>query len=317
LVYPILLGLFLCFLIFLSWYDTSTTKRMGGDQKILWFLTIGAWMASLFPVSGIIRVGTFIADRIVISSTVATSILWSRVSHGVLYQLLSCKAKRSSGPTKARLKNSNAKESSSRTIHEVNSRINFLKVVICIVCLTSSVLVLWAKIQKRSSEWMCPVSLLRSSLRTCPRCAKSHLEMGKVYLSGISGVSKDLKLASYHFHMAEEIDPNFCDVNHQIAQLHIQNNDVLQFEERLTKGVICKFTMTGSYSLFQQYWGYALKDPIRVKGGAKERYDAQWRIIQKAIEEEEKLERKESKGEGLWSQERSNGAEWGQEINEL
>jgi hypothetical protein len=50
-----------------------------GHKYILLFLTFLAWMATLFPVSGVIRVGTFIADRIVIASTVASSIFWTHI----------------------------------------------------------------------------------------------------------------------------------------------------------------------------------------------------------------------------------------------
>ena len=41
---------------------------------VLFFVHL-SWMATLFPISGIVKVGTFIADRIVVASTVSTCIL--------------------------------------------------------------------------------------------------------------------------------------------------------------------------------------------------------------------------------------------------
>jgi hypothetical protein len=40
-------------------------------RKIL-LLVFFAWMATLFPIAGILKIGTFMADRIVVPSTVGT-----------------------------------------------------------------------------------------------------------------------------------------------------------------------------------------------------------------------------------------------------
>lgn len=271
LLYPLILGALIFWLI-------AVSSRQGGDvrvdnlklfseKRILFLLTTGAWMASLFPISGMLRVGTFIADRIVISSTVASAILWTRV----LYPHLNP----SYGGNKDK-----------RISTRCPERAVIMKLFVAFLLSTF----LWIKIQRRSVEWMCPVSLLRGSLRACPRCAKSHLEMGKVYGSGLLGETKDLEQSLYHLQMAEEIDPDFCDVNHQLAQVYIQNGNFLKFEDRLTKGVLCQFTMNASYSIFQQYWSHVLNDPSQVNTGAKKRYDVQLKTIQDAIARETEIE---------------------------
>ena len=52
--------------------------RHGSDDAVagcVLFLVYLAWSSSLFPISGIVKVGTFIADRIVVASTVPVAIL--------------------------------------------------------------------------------------------------------------------------------------------------------------------------------------------------------------------------------------------------
>ena len=266
LLFPFVLVAIISYLLMVSCRNLDQTQGFSVGQSfivkkgiILWVLTFGAWMATLFPVSGIIRVGTFIADRIVISSTVASTLLWTR---------LICVT----GGTANRPR-----------------RATFLSVIVLSIYL-------WTKIQRRSTEWMCPKSLLQSSLRACPRGAKSHLEMGKVYSSGLFGEQVDLEKALYLFETANDIDPNFCDVNSQLAQIYIQTGEIMLFEEKLTKAVLCKFTMSGSQSMFQQYWKHTLNDPnpqVNTQD-ARKRYDAQMAIIQAAILKEQEEEKARS-----------------------
>jgi len=223
-----------------------------GVTSTLHFLTFGAWMATLFPLSGFIKIGTFISDRLVISCTVATSIVWGRL---VAVQL---------------------------------KRVKKLGLTVSVVILVLIYLYLCVKIQIRSGEWMGSKALLESSLKTCPRSAKSNLEISKVY-SGLYPEALDLKKAIYHLKTAEEIDPNYCDVQFIFAQVLIQNGNLQDAEDRITKGVLCPFTRMQAQGLFRNYWTAILsKSP-----DAKSRYERQLLVIQKAVEEEEaaKVER--------------------------
>mmetsp|Transcript_5993 Transcript_5993/g.9087 ORF Transcript_5993/g.9087 Transcript_5993/m.9087 type:complete len:616 (-) Transcript_5993:46-1893(-) len=250
--------------------NMQNRKSAWCKERILIFLTFGAWMASLFPVSGFIRVGTFIADRIVMASTVASAILWTRILCAIF-----------------KLGRTEMIGTTSETRKKFALSLAFL--------LASWPL--WVKLQMRSAQWMFPVSLLQSSLKSCPRSAKSNLEMSKVYISGLFGTPKDREKALFHAEAAQSIDPDFCDVNLQLAQLHIQKGKFLEFEEVITKGVICQYTMTDSVSLFQQYWSAVLKDESSVKQGANERYNAHMSIIEQAILEDKERTEKSTDGE--------------------
>jgi hypothetical protein len=70
---------------------------------------------------------------------------------------------------------------------------------------------------------MHPVSLIQSSLETCPQSAKSNLEMSKVYSSGLFGVRIDKEKALFHIEVAQSIDPDYCDVHLQFAQSFVQS----------------------------------------------------------------------------------------------
>lgn len=224
-------------------------------KHLLLTLTFASWMATLFPVSGIIRVGTFIADRIVIASTVASSLLYTYC----IAQIFSFVSK---------------KKSERKTI---------CLILICLMKLSSY---LWVKIQARSSEWMHPVSLLESSLQSCPNSAKSHLEMAKVRQFGLYAAKVDYNEAYMHAKLAQKIDPNFCDVDFQLAQLHLKRNEIEDFEKKVTKAVVCKFTSTGALKLFQRYWQQVLSSPT--DKDAKVRYQQQLAIIEDAIRAEER-----------------------------
>ena len=99
--------------------------------------------------------------------------------------------------------------------------------------------------------------------------------------------------------IAEEIDPDFCDLHWQVGQFifkRIQlvghsasHSDILNFEERLTKAVLCPFTSNAAQPIFRQYWQTV------TKGGQDKdsllRYNQAMQIIQEAIEDEDKRKR--------------------------
>jgi Domain of unknown function (DUF1736). len=273
-----------------SWYDrrlvlpfmlssglvsvlVKCSRRHKRDMKsshdgMLLFVAFAAWMATLFPVSGFIRVGTFIADRIVIASTVAGSILWTKI----LKIVTSSNTCRPYGGIGIRIGNKSRKYATYVLLAFLSRH-------------------LWLKIQRRSEQWMFPVTLLLSSLETCPLSAKSNLEMSKVYSSGLFGFPIDSDTALEYAEKARGIDPDYCDVYLQLAKIYVQKNRILDFEEAITKGVICPFTMHDAYSIFQQYWSNFLSDPKYSKNiQIKQRYNSQLKIIQIAIEQEKQAQ---------------------------
>lgn len=215
-------------------------------QYTLLLLVHLSWLATLFPISGIIKVGTFVADRIVVASTVSTSI-W-------IGTILSYWFQRRGGK------------------------------VIKGACIAALLIIMWYRVHVRSLQWMDSLPLLQSSLKTCPRSAKSHLEMSKVH-SGLYPDEFNLTNSLLHLKQVQQIDPNMCDVHQQFAHVYIQQQEYLLMEEHLVQGVLCPFSMGGSVELWRRYWQLAGQDPE-----AQKRMEQYNKVIQRAIEEEQRRE---------------------------
>jgi len=87
--------------------------------------------------------------------------------------------------------------------------------------------------------------LLESSLRTCPRYAKAHLEYSKIF-SGLYPEFYNLTKSRWHIDQARKHDPEYCDVYQQYAHVAVQQNSYHEFEESITKALTCPFTMGGA-----------------------------------------------------------------------
>lgn len=110
--------------------------------------------------------------------------------------------------------------------------------------------------------------------------------MAKVRQFGLYAAKVDYNEAFMHAKLAQKIDPNFCDVDFQLAQLHLKRNEIDDFEKKVTKAVVCKFTSTGALKLFQRYWQQVLSSPT--DKDAKVRYQQQLAIIEDAIRAEDR-----------------------------
>ncbi len=124
-----------------------------------------SWMASLFPVSGFIKVGTFIADRLTVAATVTTAVFGSRI---LAIWVVHARNR--------------------------NSRRRVVDMVLKSVLILGGLALLWGRVSQRSYEWMTSPDLLESSLQSCPMSAKSNLEISKVY-SGLYPEKLDYDLA--------------------------------------------------------------------------------------------------------------------------
>lgn len=245
-------------------------RRTISKGLILYVVTL-AWTFTLFPISGIVKVGTFISDRIVVASTVPIAILqayaitsWLQIGVG----------------------RNKTKVSWIDTV--LNQRVQRK------LCLLGVVMVLaWRRIHVRSLEWMNSGSLLESSLKTCPRFAKGHLEISKIY-SGLYPDKFNLTQARQHLNEAERIDPNYCDVHFQFALLEAREHQYIPFEERLVNALQCGFTMGQAHPIWHQYWPSVLDETHnspKVVAENKKRYESYMSILAKAIEKEEAQEK--------------------------
>eukprot|EP00566_Odontella_aurita_P008001 CAMPEP_0113558774 /NCGR_PEP_ID=MMETSP0015_2-20120614/18533_1 /TAXON_ID=2838 /ORGANISM="Odontella" /LENGTH=660 /DNA_ID=CAMNT_0000460347 /DNA_START=112 /DNA_END=2090 /DNA_ORIENTATION=- /assembly_acc=CAM_ASM_000160 len=248
----------------------------GPAAVVMWGVML-SWLATLFPVSGFVKVGTSIADRIAVPSTLAVAVFGGR---GLAWFLTDFGTKRISSSKDLK------KGLDRRIIYAVKSAPVILLY-----------LHFWVKVDKRASEWMDSAPLLESSLESCPRSAKSNLEISKIY-SGLYPEKFDLGRALSYLEKAESIDPTYCDVHQQFAHCHIQETKYLKFEERLTKAVLCPFSMGGAVPMWQQYWQAVTKDPGPGGDAARKRMDMYQKRINEAVMKEQEKEEKERKERG-------------------
>jgi hypothetical protein len=182
-----------------------------------------AWLMTLFPISGVLKVGTFISDRIVVASSVSVC-LW--VGFALYYW-------------------------ATKGIHKLPAQ-PLQGLFVGWLLITS-----YMKIHNRSLDWMDSISLMESSLETCPNFAKVHMETSKIY-SGLYPNLRNLGKARHHLNRAREIDPNLCDVHQQYAHVAIQQNKYLEYEREITEAILCPFTMGGALEMWKRYWPVAL-----------------------------------------------------------
>ena len=123
---------------------TVRVLRRNSIHALLDILVAYAWLATLFPIAGFLKVGTFIADRIVVASTIVVAVFGGNF---LTFWILSPK------------------------------RLLFVRAA-TVVCLF---IFLAKRCMHRSEQWMTSYELLKSSLITCPESAKSNLELSKCY----------------------------------------------------------------------------------------------------------------------------------------
>jgi tetratricopeptide (TPR) repeat protein len=221
-----------------------------------------AWTATLFPITGIIKVGTFVSDRLVVPSTVPVALagsIW-------LFQWLTMS----------------------------NRHVWRRRALLAIYLLYR-----YSRIYYRSLEWMDSVPLLQSSLRTCPNFAKGHMELSKVY-SSLYPELYDLKKARRHLNRARSIDPNFCDVHQQFAIVAVKENKWMEVEKELFLSIQCPYTMGGAVPMWNDYWTQQLNGPHlspALRQSNQQRYlDYSEQLKRLGEEQEQAMRAKEQQG---------------------
>jgi hypothetical protein len=261
-------------------------QRESLSLGFLVYVIYWAWTVTLFPVSGLVKVGTFISDRIVVPSSVPIALI----------QAYAIAAWLNLGPP-----GNNEKSQHHLARRQRRYGWKVLSLLVVLVLATK-------RIYKRSREWMSSYTLLESSLRTCPRFGKAHAEMSKIY-QGLDEKRTNLTLARWHLERAEESDPDFCDVHQQFAMIGAKEFNFDEFETRLAEALKCPFTNTGSMGMWQQYWQIQLdpqKQPPAVVDANKRRYNEYVEQLNKVVaieqakqEEKKKLAQK-SPFAGFW-----------------
>ncbi|KAL7580265.1 hypothetical protein ACA910_013000 [Epithemia clementina (nom. ined.)] len=289
--------------------------RVWSPSFLLWLFHL-SWLVTLFPIMGIVKVGTFVADRIVVTSSVSVCILVAHVlaswfttteetaPAGIVTNKKSSKSsrKRRKQQQQSALLSSSSSSwlvwlllspscSDSGSSCPPTTPTNW-RLLLVVAMLAAG----WRRIHMRTWEWMDAYPLLTSSLKTCPRSAKSHLEISKIY-SGLYPARYNLPLARWHLQQVEDIDPTYCDVHFQYVHIALQEQEFLEMEERLTKSMPCRYTMGQAMAMWTKYWEIAM-GPIGATNramleSAKERqlkYRDQYLQEAAAMEEQEKEE---------------------------
>jgi heme/copper-type cytochrome/quinol oxidase subunit 2 len=231
----------------------SFPRTLLGVTAVHW-----AWLITLFPICGLVKVGTFVSDRIVVASTVSVS-LW--IGYALYYWITTA-------------------------VHVLPGKPLQGMVVGWLLVFS------YLRVHNRTLQWMDSISLLQSSLVTCPRFAKGHMELSKTY-SGLYPDLTDLDKARWHLNTALEIDPDLCDLHQQFAHVAVQQGKYMEYEEELTQAVLCPFTMGGALEMWKRYWEVTINNAQAVMDDVTEIQERQKyykRIIQEAIEKEKEKE---------------------------
>ena len=152
--------------------DTNEAAPETVTEQRLLVLVLFSWIATLFPISGILKVGTFVADRVAVASSFGVSIFVGRAI--AKWMLGRADSPRDKGPDIQRLSGTSL------------PRPFFL---------TAFCLYLAKRTHSRTADWMDSMTLLGSSLKSCPMSIKSNLEMSKLY-SGLVPHMLDLGRAT-------------------------------------------------------------------------------------------------------------------------
>jgi hypothetical protein len=234
-------------------------RRFFGLVAIHWSWTL----FTLFPICGILKVGTFISDRIVVPATVVASIWTGKIVHSY----------------------------ATNWFWKKDSPLRYFRPL-------QVIFVLWwigfsyAAVHNRALEWMDSISLMNSALVTCPRFAKVHMEISKIH-SGLYQSLFDLKKARHHLDTAREIDPDLCDLHKQYVFVALQEHKFMEVEEELTQALLCPFTSAGTEPLWNNYWNQLFSNvPKRTPQHAEieGRYRNAMAIVQEGILKEQMAE---------------------------
>jgi len=274
---PIALLVFFVGLTFWSWNggrqqqkdNMSKSKKQQQDddriQRMLLLLTFFAWLATLFPIAGFLKVGTFVADRLVVASTFGTCIFAGRI-------------------IASWLTSDDNNDNNTSNEHQPSLAIRPKTVIKHTILLYLCTNYLAKQTHQRTSEWMDAYSLMTSSLKTCPRSIKTNLETSKLY-SGLVPHMLDLDKALSLIENAQSIDPTYCDVHMQYAHVYFQQEKYMPFETELIEALLCQTTMGQAMNNWNRYWQVMLASN---DAAAKERYTKYMQRIQEEIAKAEK-----------------------------
>ena len=168
-------------------------------------MVFASWFATLFPITGIITTGTFIAERLMYPSAVAFSIFSGRI----IFQIL--------------VLNPSAKKE--LDIPQIGSKL---------IMFLMFLFYMYASVKHRISDWCISNRLILRTLERFPKNAKANHDAVAYYIS-----HQNLEKALEHAERAVEILPEFCHAHYTIASLNRAMNRIEEYEYHLLKAIPC------------------------------------------------------------------------------
>ena len=122
-------------------------QKRNWEGMVLWCIVV-TWMATLFPITGFLKVGTFIADRMCVPSTIVISVFGAQHVAAKVY----------------------------------NRQTSKLAKIALLFLVSYFLFGFWApRVMKRTHDWTRHRHLFRATRKTCPKSAKNLLQLSKLY----------------------------------------------------------------------------------------------------------------------------------------
>jgi hypothetical protein len=183
-------------------------------MPVLSWITALAWMATLFPISGLLNVGTFIADRMCMASSVVMAMYGGFFTANKVLQ----------------------------------SRPWLALIVLFLLGFWTP------RVWMRTNEWTEHKLLFDRTLQTCPKSAKNLLQLSKVYSGSSGSKIIDMEKSLAYVQEANDADPEFCRVHLQFAHIHLRQEEFRKAEFHLVRALDCPTTASQAMGLWKQYW---------------------------------------------------------------
>ena len=231
---------------------------LNGTGTFLHYLVFASWFATLFPITGIVPTGTFIAERLMYPSTVAVAIYGARLLTGLI------------------------------VVRTSDSTMDFTQ-----TCFRLIVLILAAKstyigVHDRICDWCDSTRLLQTTLRNFPNNALSKYDLGIRIVK--EGIDHNVTFAQELFESALEILPSFCRNHFPLAILAEMRNDLVNKEYHLVEAIFCSTTNNDASAYYTKTWTNLLAktstESLEAYHQLTEFYANQSKIIKKRMEEQ-------------------------------
>lgn len=231
-------------------------------RSTLHYILFASWFVTLFPVSGFIPTGTFVAERLIIPSTVVVAIYFGGLLTYASEQIIMCMPSSDNATSK-------------------RPRKYVKKISIMLSCILTLILVslLSIKTTRRVGDWCDRTRLTERTLEICPNNAKSNHEYAASVLA--SSNPPDVNRAKEYAEKALSILPDFCSVHMTLAKIALMEKNNAEYELGMAKAIPCADTHQEAMSDWSVYWQAMLQQAgnDKVRGEVISKYQEYMRVI--------------------------------------